>query len=517
MATKAEIFVVKADNENIPLAKQLTKDVDQGTAWSSWSTSKPPADALQVESRTEYRYRDKDLKTSSSSSMSGYTQYNHTYTWSGWSGWSTWQDTPIYSNLSENVEQQVNVKTQSVDNYNSPIYNDVVVGTKYNYFRYSTGEYAKGGSDKATSSYGTTKFTYQTSSPLTTQTSTKGNYLGYGYRYNKPDGSGYISVWKDTPFESEIKESQLVGYNKKTQYSYQTRNKLHTYYFYKWGNWSNWSTAAVSSTSNREVQKQTTYRYLANAASNIETTAGKYVEPIKGYVDKTYANRYALLVVTDKNDTIQFVGQTQIDTNGYYEFKKFKTKDEVSVSTGDYRVMLSIEGTSAAFELEPIKAPIPEYKVKFVDYDGTVVSEQTVKQGEDASVPAPLSREGYRFVGWDKSFTNIQGNTTLTAKYEIKTFDVVFVDEINDTSSVVKYNYGDTLTPPEVTLNDAYNFLGWDAVINGTTKVKENMVVTVEPGIYFENEFGIRIEDTILVTKEGAKILTDCNKEMIII
>ena len=142
--------------------------------------------------------------------------------------------------------------------------------------------------------------------------------------------------------------------------------------------------------------------------------------------------------------------------------------------------MLSIEGATAAIVLESIKAPVPEYTVKFVDYNGTVVSTQTVKQGEDASAPATLSREGYRFIGWDKSFTNIQGNTTLTAQYEIKTFDVVFVDEINDTSATVKYNYGDTLTPPEVALNDAYNFLGWDAVLAGKTKITESMVVTAK-------------------------------------
>lgn len=106
--------------------------------------------------------------------------------------------------------------------------------------------------------------------------------------------------------------------------------------------------------------------------------------------------------------------------------------------------MLSIEGTSAAFELDPIKAPVPKYNVKFVDYDGRVVSEQTVEQGMDATMPAPLSREGYRFIGWDKAFTNIQGNTTITALYEVITYDVVFVDEINDTSVAVKYNHGDT-------------------------------------------------------------------------
>lgn len=46
---------------------------------------------------------------------------------------------------------------------------------------------------------------------------------------------------------------------------------------------------------------------------------------------------------------------------------------------------------------------------------------------------------------------------------------------------------------------------------------KENMVVTVEPGVYKTNQFGIRIEDTILVEKEGVRVLTKSSKEPIII
>ena len=38
--------------------------------------------------------------------------------------------------------------------------------------------------------------------------------------------------------------------------------------------------------------------------------------------------------------------------------------------------------------------------------------------------------------------------------------------------------------------------------------LKEGMIITIEPGIYLEKEFGVRIEDTILVTKTGYKVLT---------
>ncbi len=37
--------------------------------------------------------------------------------------------------------------------------------------------------------------------------------------------------------------------------------------------------------------------------------------------------------------------------------------------------------------------------------------------------------------------------------------------------------------------------------------LRENMIVTVEPGIYIPGEFGVRIEDTVVVEKGGARIL----------
>lgn len=45
--------------------------------------------------------------------------------------------------------------------------------------------------------------------------------------------------------------------------------------------------------------------------------------------------------------------------------------------------------------------------------------------------------------------------------------------------------------------------------------LKTGMIITIEPGLYVKNRFGIRIEDTILVTEKGPKILTKSPKELI--
>jgi Xaa-Pro aminopeptidase len=50
-----------------------------------------------------------------------------------------------------------------------------------------------------------------------------------------------------------------------------------------------------------------------------------------------------------------------------------------------------------------------------------------------------------------------------------------------------------------------------------TGVLEEGMVITIEPGVYLEGVGGIRIEDTVVVTRTGHEILTPTPKELLVV
>ena len=52
--------------------------------------------------------------------------------------------------------------------------------------------------------------------------------------------------------------------------------------------------------------------------------------------------------------------------------------------------------------------------------------------------------------------------------------------------------------------------------LNSKDTVKNSMVFTIEPGIYFPKRFGIRIEDTVLFNKK-THVLTRTSKDLLIV
>jgi Xaa-Pro dipeptidase len=56
-----------------------------------------------------------------------------------------------------------------------------------------------------------------------------------------------------------------------------------------------------------------------------------------------------------------------------------------------------------------------------------------------------------------------------------------------------------------------------DVSANFDIPVEEGMIFSIEPGVYIQGKFGVRIEDLVLVTKDGCEILNHYTKDLIVI
>ena len=108
-----------------------------------------------------------------------------------------------------------------------------------------------------------------------------------------------------------------------------------------------------------------------------------------------------------------------------------------------YDVRIDVNYTVYEEIPEEPENPIIYYTVTFKDFDGTVLSTQTIEEGHDAVAPADPTRDGYMFKGWSKSFTNVSSNLEVIALYE----SVIAPDEPEEpsTSSITNIKIGDTV------------------------------------------------------------------------
>ena len=127
--------------------------------------------------------------------------------------------------------------------------------------------------------------------------------------------------------------------------------------------------------------------------------------------------------------------------------------------------------------LHALLEKLPEFTVTFVDWDGTVISEQSVPLNTAAAAPENPTREGYTFTGWDKDFSCITGDLTVTAQYSINSYSVTFLDYDGTLLGTDTVEYGGSATAPENPTREGYDFTGWDSDFSC---VKGDMTVTAQ-------------------------------------
>ena len=476
-ASVIEIIIVNSYTSGIPISKSVTKKVTDGLGWSNWQDGKAPS-GVESEERTVYRYRDKQTTTSNTKTLSGWT-------WDGTRSESTsigsWQDNTVSTYENESTRLYL-YEQRTVQKYRAE--------KMYCYYHF----YKSGGGNHtwcslSTHANGTWHSTHVPAGTMTYVGQSSCNTSKAKYSGPACSKCGRADIWFDSVNDSD----DYINYNypdgTKQQYRYATTK--YTYNFWRWMDWSDWSTTAVAETTSRGVETKTQYRTY----NGVEDTSGTVLTK-KYYAGTDFAGKQATLFVykfdAASDYTDEFVGQAVVGNDGYCTFN-IKLREQPSIKTGDFTVALGIEGTTNTFVVDTFEAPKPTYTVNFYDWDGTIIDTQTVTEGESATLPSYIpEKEGYDFIGWSDTLTNVREDRDVFADMEKKEYQVIFVDWENQLIEVKTFTHGDTLVTPDFTQVEGYTFAGWDAINEGKVLVTGNMVVTAQ---YEANVYTVKFCD----------------------
>lgn len=138
------------------------------------------------------------------------------------------------------------------------------------------------------------------------------------------------------------------------------------------------------------------------------------------------------------------------------------SKDEEKYSKGktvyELAVLNGFKGTLEDW-LESLKTTLPEssinpteripednsktaseefFTVTFKNYNGELIKIENVKKGESATPPPTPSRDGYTFIGWDRTFNKIEFDTIVNAVFEKITKPTIIVDRVDSSAGEKK-------------------------------------------------------------------------------
>ena len=113
-------------------------------------------------------------------------------------------------------------------------------------------------------------------------------------------------------------------------------------------------------------------------------------------------------------DATIFEGETQLSDTLRYSAESYAANSTIGNLASLCKALFTYSDSARTF-FSPVSTT---YSVIFKDWDGTVLKTEAVEAGKAATAPADPTRDGYVFVGWDKSFANVTENLIITAQYQ---------------------------------------------------------------------------------------------------
>lgn len=121
--------------------------------------------------------------------------------------------------------------------------------------------------------------------------------------------------------------------------------------------------------------------------------------------------------------------------------------------------------------IKPTDKPVTTtFTVIFWDWDKSILKEEQVLIGTDATPPADPEREGHTFTGWLPNYTNVSRNMDIVAQYEkIDSEDTKYTVQFIDWDDTVLYTQrvasGEDAISPQAPVREGFTFTGWRPAI----------------------------------------------------
>lgn len=137
----------------------------------------------------------------------------------------------------------------------------------------------------------------------------------------------------------------------------------------------------------------------------VEVPEGEYLDNFLG----SAASKTDYIIVKEPGTTIDLTQYGEPTKDGYTFSGWYSGKN----GTGTRYESVNLYSDTVLYASFIPKTNI----VRFLDVDGNLLKEEQVLSGNSATAPEVTKKEGLLFTGWDKSFSNVTSDLTVTAKW----------------------------------------------------------------------------------------------------
>ena len=193
---------------------------------------------------------------------------------------------------------------------------------------------------------------------------------------------------------------------------------------------------------------------------------------VEYYWENVENDEYTLRETSDLQGTTDTTANAEIKNFAHFTYKATAT-DSGNIAP-DGSLILKVYYTR------------DKYNVTFESNGGTLESGEVkqILKYEGSAVAPVFTRTGYTFIGWDKEFSSINSNITITAQWKINQYSLTLVFGGVRENEIITQDYNSTLEIPNPE-RAGYGFIGWNVAIPETMPA-ENITRTAQWNAIFK-------------------------------